>query len=180
MTCRFSTNGLSLESSRSFCKFISDYLYDILRTRVKVTLERTDTETLFNVLGRLPPNMCDSLTLEFSELILFDGRYYIGKGPKDEYIAQNLGLNLSFFNWYIFATEDIVLPRNEDQYKELFYIYGIRPSVMDYIEFISGKFVFRGQTGIVYKKNSERKDKENDKFMIEDETDRYQSWIRTL
>lgn len=175
MTCRFSTNGLSHQSARSFCKFISDYLYDTLRVRTKVVLERTDTETLFNISGRLPPNMCDSLTLEFSELILFDGRYYIGKGPKDEYIAQNLGLNLSFFNWYIFSTEDIILPRSEDQYKELFYIYGVRESVTEYIKFVSGKFIFKGQTGIVYT----RKEKD-EKFITENETDKYQSWIRTL
>ena len=174
MACRFSTNGLSLQSSRSFCKFISEYLYDILRVRTKVVLERTETETLFNISGRLPSNMCDLLTLEFSELILFDGRYYIGKGPKDEYIAQNLGLNLSFFNWYIFATEDVVLPRNDERYKELFHVYGTRPSVMNYIKFVSGEFVFRGQTGIVYQKEK------LDKFMIDNETDRYQSWIRTL
>jgi hypothetical protein len=182
MECKFSTNGLSLASAQSFCKFISDYLYDTFRIKGKVNLERTNIETLFNVQSRKIPNMCEFFTLEFSDLILFDKKYYIGKGPKDEYIAKALGYNIFFFNWYIFVTEDITLPRNNEEYKDLYYINNSNKSVEDYIKFISGKILFKGETGIVFsikdKQNSNSIDKNNILRETDDQTDNYQTWVR--
>lgn len=176
MTCRFTTNGLSLTSANSFCKFISDYLYDTFKIKTQVSLEKTDLETLFVLKNKSIPSLCDFLTLEFSELILFDGRYYVGKGPIDEYIAASSGINITFFNWYIFSTEDVVLSRDDPRYQNLYFVSSVTDSVLDYIKSISGKFVFKGETGIVFSANI----KDSYYSKKENLTDLYQTWVRNL
>lgn len=168
MNCRFSTNGLSLASARSFCKFISEYLYDFFRIRADVFLERTEIETLFVIRAKEAPNLCEFLALEFSELILFDGYYYLGKGPLDEYMASCLGISLMFFNSYLFGKSEQVLFLPESLPSKLFIIRSTQKSVSNYIESRKGKVIFVGNCGVVF----------SGIFDSFDVTEAYQTWIR--
>jgi len=175
MSCKFTTNGLSLSSAQSFCKFISDCLYDTFKIKTDVSLEKGKNGMFFVLKNKNIKSLCDFLTLEFSDLILFDGRYYVGKGPRDEYVAKINGYDITFFNWYIFCTEDVVLRSEDSDNTYTIYSSDIKLA-REYVNSLSGNFIFSGESGIVFSANL------TDPYYSKkiDQTDSYQKWIRNL
>jgi hypothetical protein len=175
MSCHIRLNGLSIESARSFCCFIRDYLYNTFCLSVNVTLEH-DEITYFHLTvinGKLPVP-CKLfepwLEMEFANLFLLDRRYYIGKGPMVEFICIENGLETYYFNDYIFADSELNVETLMSEYRDKnYYCVSHAPFIFDFLDEKHAIVKARVHTGIVFTANEFANGNWNDEF---------QTWCR--